>query len=342
MLVELLLATAVAADTPAVRIEVDSARHRVTVVAGPFVMPAMPEMAHGGHDMRGHYTQLYRWQWPVDCWLRGIHVQLQDSTGQPLNRRLLHHITLLNFDRRQLVRPLVERLFAFGSETKDVKLPKTIGIPMSSGFQLGMYMAWNNTSEVPVSGAYLRLEFTWMPTNMMPAPTSILPLALEAKGVSGAYSVGPGVSSKSFEFTVPVGGRIVGAGGHMHDYGEYLELVDLESNSRVIHLTASTDSTGKIHGVQRILPGIYGRGIRIKSDHRYRITAVYNNTTGATLKKGAMGAIGAAFVPDDLSRWPKVDPDDADWAEDVQWMEDLKDNVVTAEQAPAQPEHHHD
>ena len=71
------------------------------------------------------------------------------STTQPgskLNRRLLHHITLLNFDRRQLISPYVERLFAFGNETKSVMVPKTVGVPMSSGFHMGMYMAWNNTT----------------------------------------------------------------------------------------------------------------------------------------------------------------------------------------------------
>jgi hypothetical protein len=324
MLSALLLVATIAVDTPTVRVEIDSAHHQVTVVAGPFLMPAMPEMLHGGHDMRGHYTPLYRWEWPVEGWIRGFNVELYDSLGKPLNRRLLHHITVLNFDRRQLIRPYVERLFAFGSETKSVMVPKTVGIPMTPGFRMGIYMAWNNTSTTDINGAYLHLKLYWMPKNMTPAPTSVIPLVFEVKGYSGAYDIPPGVSSKSYEFTLPVSGRILGAGGHMHDFAKYLELVDVDAKKTVLHLDAHEDSTGQIHGVERTLPGIYGRGIRLTAGRKYRVTAVYDNTTGEKRVKGAMGAIGTAFVPDDMAKWPAVDPADTMWVADVQWMEDLR------------------
>jgi len=45
MISALLLATAIAVDTPTVRVEIDSSKHQVTVVVGPFVMPAMPDCA---------------------------------------------------------------------------------------------------------------------------------------------------------------------------------------------------------------------------------------------------------------------------------------------------------
>jgi hypothetical protein len=329
-----LLFAAVAIDTPTVRVEIDSSKHQMTVVVGPFVMPAMPEMAMGGHDMKGHYTPLYRFDWPIDGWVRGFDVELYDSTGQRLNRRLLHHITLLNFDRRQLISPYVERLFAFGSETKSLMVPKTVGVPMTSGFHMGMYMAWNNTSEVDIAGAYLHLRLFWMPSNMNPAPASVLPLALETRaGQSGPYNAAPGVSTRSFEFTLPASGRIVGAGGHLHDYGKFLELVDLESGKTILHLEAKDDSTGRIHGVKRVMPGIYGRGIHLSANRRYRVSATYDNPTGQTLIRGAMGAIGVAFVPDDLAQWPRVEPSDTAWQRDVAWMEALRDKYAAAKPA---------
>lgn len=343
MLSALLLIAAVAIDTPTVKVEIDSSKHQVTVVVGPFVMPAMPEMKMGGHDMKGHYTPLYKFEWPIDGWVRGFDVELYDSTGQKLNRRLLHHITLLNFDRRQLISPYVERLFAFGSETKSLMVPKTVGVPVSDGFHMGMYMAWNNTSEQDITGAYLHLRLFWMPQNMYPAPASVLPLALETRGgQSGPYNAAPGISTKSFEFTLPVGGRIVGAGGHMHDYGQFLELVDLESGKTILHLDAKKDSTGQIHGVERTMPGIYGRGIHLQANRRYRVSATYDNTTGQTLIRGAMGAIGVAFVPDDLALWPQVVASDTAWQRDVGWMEALKDNYAAADPMQGmQMEHQH-
>ena len=92
-----------------------------------------------------------------------------------------------------------------------------------------------------MAGTYLHVRLYWMPKNMNPQPTSVLPVALEVrKGESGPYTAPPGVSTKSFEFTLPVGGRIVGAGGHMHDYGEFLELVDLETGKTVLHLDSNS------------------------------------------------------------------------------------------------------
>lgn len=306
-------------------------------------MPAMPEMTMAGHDMKGHYTPLYRFNWPVDGWVRGFDVEVYDSSGQQLNRRLLHHITLLNFDRRQLISPYVERLFAFGSETKSLMVPNTVGVPMSRGFHLGMYMAWNNTTTQDISGTYLHLRLFWMPKNMNPAPTSVLPLALEVRGgMSGPYNAPPGISTKSFEFTLPVGGRIVGAGGHLHDYGKFLELVDVESGKTILHLNARTDSSGRIYGVERVLPGVYGRGTRLKANRRYRVSATYDNTTGQKLIRGAMGAVGVAFVPDNLALWPQVEPSDTAWQRDVAWMDALRDDYNSSTSAGGtQQEHHH-
>ena len=167
-------------------------------------------------------------------------------------------------------------------------------------------------------------------------------MALEVrKGESGPYTAPPGVSTKSFEFTLPVGGRIVGAGGHMHDYGEFLELVDMETGKPVLHLDSNLDSTGKIHGVARTLPGIYGRGIHLKANRRYRVSAQYNNPTGADLVRGAMGAVGVAFVPDNLSDWPKIVPTDTAWMRDVAWMESLRDRYSMAPMEGMNHEHEH-
>ncbi len=334
-------AQAMPADTPAVRVSVDSARWEVVVTAGPFTLPPMPADEHGSHDLRGHYTPLYRFTWPVSGWVRGFDASLTRPDGAPLDRRLLHHITLLNFSRRQLLGPYVERLFAFGSETRRVLVPRTVGIPVPDGSALGMYMAWANHSDTAIAGVYLRLRLHWMPRTMLPEPTSALPLAIETKGgQSGAFDLPPGPSEKSWEFEMPLDGRIIGAGGHLHDYARRVELHDLTAGRLVLRLAAHLDSLGRIHGVARTLPGIYGRGIKLHAGHRYRVTAVYQNPTGKTLKRGAMGAIGAAFVPDDFSRWPAVDSTDPAWQKDVAWMERLRLRSARAPEAPGAAHRH--
>ena len=72
----------------------------------------------------------------------------------------------------------------------------------------------------------------WTPKNQNPRPVNSLPIYMDVNltvGGSNTFDVPPGKSSKSFEFTLPVGGRLLGVGGHMHDYGVGVRLEDAET-----------------------------------------------------------------------------------------------------------------
>jgi hypothetical protein len=49
------------------------------------------------------------------------------------------------------------------------------------------------------------------------------------------------------------------------------------------------------------------RGVTVRPDHVYRLTAVYDNPTGRTIPSGGMGAAGGAVIPSDPAHWPAVD-----------------------------------
>ena len=78
------------------------------------------------------YLPVARFEWPLDTWVRGAQVKVVDGRGQPLPRQLLHHLTIENFDRRELVYPVAERLMSMGKETQDISLPRTVGVPMKA------------------------------------------------------------------------------------------------------------------------------------------------------------------------------------------------------------------
>ena len=52
----------------------------------------------------------------------------------------------VNFDRRQIVYQMVERLFGWGKETDPVMLPAGVGVPLAKGQHLGVYAMWHNDS----------------------------------------------------------------------------------------------------------------------------------------------------------------------------------------------------
>src|SRR5690606_9008681 len=93
---------------------------------------------HGSGDSRG-LSPLMRFEWPVDGWLRGFTVRLLDMDGNEMPRDVLHHVIGVNFDRRQLVYPALERFVGVGAETGDIELPRELGVPMQPGQQLGLY-----------------------------------------------------------------------------------------------------------------------------------------------------------------------------------------------------------
>ena len=202
-------------DEVAVKVTIDSAKKVVRVKAGPFHLPAMPHMDdHGMMDMgSGAMTPVYHFTWPVEGWLRGFDSGVEDSLGNKLPKKLMHHMIMINYDRRQLIYPAAERLWGAGAETGAAQLPRTIGVPLAPGSNLGLYIAWHNTLGRNLSGVKLRMTMEWMPRNQNPRPVDVLPLYMDVNltvGGANEFDVPPGRSEKAYTFSVPVEGRLLG------------------------------------------------------------------------------------------------------------------------------------
>ncbi len=320
-------ASALAGPGPAtpvsVSVAVDSSKHELTITAGPYDLPNMPPMEdHGMMDLgMSHDTPVQHFAWPIDGWFRGYRVDLVDAKGQPVPRHVMHHLIMVNFSRRQLLYSAAERLMGAGTETdEEISVPKTIGVPMTPGMKLGMYVAWHNDTGKDLEGVFLKLTMLWTPKNQNPRPVNSLPIYMDVNltvGGSNTFDVPPGKSSKAYEFTLPVSGRLLGVGGHMHDYGLGVRLEDVETGKVIARIVTTRDSAGKLLKVSRKLYGVSGDGLKLKGDHKYRVVGEYDNPTGETLVKGAMAHMVGLFVPDDMSQWPKIDPSDPTYQRDL-------------------------
>lgn len=322
-----LLLLAPAADPP-VRVAIDSSAHTVTLSAGPFTIAGAhgDGGGHGAHGHAGTAPPVLRFDWPIDGWLRGAKLTLRGLGGTPLPRRLVHHINVVNFARRQLFYPAVERTLAMGQETEDIRLPATVGIPVAPGMPMGLILAWHNEEHQPIEGVTVDLVLEYLPHNLNPRPLSVLPGYMDvvdpiAQPVD--FDLPAGEQTFSAMHRVPLSGRIIGVGGHLHDYGTSLTLDEVrDATARpVVTLRTRLDGGGKLLAVERQLPGVRGRGIPLKAGTVYRLTGAYRNLTGATIPRGAMVHMVMLFAPDRLSEWPPVDPADPEWQRDVRWLE---------------------
>lgn len=306
-------------------ITLDSARHTVVMRAGPFTAEPADHRGHHGPtahaDMLDRDDLVRRFEWPCDAWLRGFALRLEDAQGKPLPLHWIHHLKVVNFARRQLVYPITERLIAVSRESRDVKLPTSVGIPIRAGDELGIYVMWDAPLDAPTREVFIQIVLQWTPTNLLPRPVSALPFQVDVRFRVGGntFPVPPGRHEWSYEFELPIGGHLLLASGHLHDYGARLRLEDASTGAALLDIEARRDSSGRLVSIPRKLLALRGEGLRLRAGRRYRLVAVYENPTADTIP-GAMGILGGLFAPDDARRWPAIDATNADYRLDLELL----------------------
>jgi len=329
-----LVAVALASPSPqapsqspvSVQVRVDSAHREVVITAGPYRLPANPPGMHEGMEMEPEDVLVQQFSWPLTTWVRGFRLAIVDGAGRPLPRGLMHHMSMMNFDRREVVYPIVERLLGAGRETGDVVFPSTVGIPLDAGHRLGLYIMWDNQTGTEVPDAYLRLSLPWVSPRQVPKPVTALPFLVDVNFVFGganSYAIPPGRSTRTYEFSVPLAGHLLAAGGHLHDYGAGLRLEDAQSGKTLVRIRPKRAPDGRVLGMSRQLFGVRGRGPKLRPDRTYRLVVEYDNPTG-TPAPHVMGSIAGLFVPDDLRQLPALNPDDPAYRADAAWLARIK------------------
>jgi hypothetical protein len=144
--------------------------------------------------------------------------------------------------------------------------------------------------------------------------TEVLPVYFDTDnrvGGDNMWDVPPGRSEKAWEFTLPVGGSLLGVTGHLHDYGEHVRLEDAATGEVLVRLEGLKDEDGSLLSVEtrifRKWLGLRSSPLRLEAGRRYRVVGAYESPLDETLADGAMAHIVGIFAPDDMSRWPALD-----------------------------------
>lgn len=282
---------------------------RVEIVVGPVRLePNLPHLR----------VPIQAAHWPRDGWMKGYHWILVDGRGDTLPDGMLHHLGVIDPGRRQLFSPIAQRLVSAGAETGAVELPPGLGVPMSGGAPLLVVGMFANPTDRAVEEAFLRLSVRYVAKEEALLPRlSVRPFYLDVMGPLGdkSFQVPPGRTVRSWEGSPAVDARILGIGGHTHDFARRLTLVDVTTGDTVWSVEPELTRDGAVVDVPEetfLLPP----GPKLRADHVYRTTVVYENPTDDPAPHGGMGVIaGAAWT--DEGAWPPFEAGDATFLADL-------------------------
>jgi hypothetical protein len=287
------------------RVVVDSANHEVVLYAGPFRVPGMASMASMPDmpDMPGM---------PATKGMTGMDGEHADGSGK--ESHAAH-----DFAHRQLLEGDLVRFIAAGVETHNVVLPRFLGVPMKSGQPLAIYAGWHNPGPKDYEGVYIRLAMPYLPSNTLVKPIAVFPVQMDVDNTPGqpdAYDLPPGKTSRTFEFKMPIAGRFLGVGGHLHDYGVELRLEDVATGKVLSRVASQRDTAGHVLAMGRKYYPVLG--VRMEAGHRYRVVGSYDAPQKDTIASGAMAIMAGVFAPHDPSQWPLAHYDDPETHADIE------------------------
>lgn len=254
---------------------------------------------------------------PLEGWIHGFSWKLEEAGGRPLPDELLHHVNLIDPDRRELFAPIARRVMAAGRETKAQAMPRLIGYPVQPGTRLLVASMFANPLPREVA-AYLRVRLVYSRKGEgLIEPRAVYPFYLDVMGPVGQkdFPVPPGRTVRSWEFSPALDAWILGVGGHLHDYGVELRLEDATEGKVIWRAEPQTE--GGTHVVSVPSSELWWQGgLKIQRSHRYRVVAVYDNTSGRMAPAGGMGAVGGVVLAG--ADWPAVDRKDPAYVADLQ------------------------
>lgn len=281
------------------------------IEVGPVDLPAPMGMDMAGHEHEAVFPPLGIVTVPADGFLYGFDYEVLDSQGNQLPSSIVHHFNVIDPDHRELFLPISRRIMAAGGETGGQSMPWLLfGYPVSAGQRMVVSVMLHNPTGEAHSGVSLRIRLKYVKAGRPWPFFQVYPYQLDVAFPAGdkGFDLPPGESSRSYEASPAVAGRLMVMGSHLHELATKIVFEDVTDDKILwegIPTTEGAEPTGITIG------RMYRKfGTKIFPDHRYRVTVYYDNTTGATIPDGGMGVVGGVFMPAMGERWPAADLSD--------------------------------
>jgi hypothetical protein len=256
---------------------------------------------------------------PVDGWLHGFEAVMEDGQGNALPMDLLHHVNFIDPDKRDVFSPIARRVLAAGRETSQKRMPTLLGYPIQAGDRLIISSMFANPTGADFAEAYLRVRiFYSLEEDGFMQPRDVYPFYLDVMGPVGAkdFPVPPGKTVHAYEASPVIEGRILGIGGHLHDFATVLRLEDVTEGKVIWEAEPEYDAAGRLKGVSESRLWMTG-GVKVTPDHVYRIYVEYDNPMAHPAPNGGMGEIGGIIWAAKDVVWPEFRRDDPTYVADL-------------------------
>lgn len=261
-----------------------------TVRLGPLTLPA-----RSGHAAVAQMPE-YRWSVPITGWFTGYSPRLVDAGGARLPGKMLHHIALWNTARADfLCTNKEEHIFGAGGEMNQWPVLPGVGYAVEKGDAIRVDTMFHNPTAQDFPQVYLEFDVRYVAAgnarlrNVYPAWFDV-----QQCGRSG-YDLAAGPSTHAGTVTVRHAGRLLGVGGHMHDFGQSLRLS--RGADTLAELPARASAAGELQSMP-IVDFMMTGGLPLGAGDPVTTTAAYDNRSGKLLPEGAMGIVVGYFLPD--------------------------------------------
>jgi len=300
---------------PVAVVTVDARRSEITIELPPVDLPA------GAAGHHGVEIPAAVGEFPVGGAIFGFRAEAVDATGRLLPADAIHHFNVMDPADRELFLPISRRLLAIGKETGVVRLPRLlVGARIRRGERIVANAMLHNPNGQFYRGVRVRMVVNYTPEGRPWPLLAGSPWQLDVAFPVGdkSFDLPPGRSERSYEGSPAVPGDLVVIGGHLHEYGQVIELWDATAGELIWHGEPASGRNGKSGAVPIAkLYGLTRIGAHITPSHRYRVRVVYDNPTGGVVSAGGMGVIAGLFIPDRGAVWPSADPTDSLYQKDL-------------------------
>ena len=233
----------------------------------------------------------------ADCYVVGVEPDLVYADGSAANLDsgpMLHHAVFTDTTlddpvcgRDTLVGQLGRRLFASGNERTGARLPDGYGMPLSPSLWGGVAELMNMSSELRI--VYIEATVRWLPLDTAGIrPVTPVWMDIDSCGDS-EFDVGQGATDTTWDWTSNLTGRIVTAGGHVHDGGAWLGLANTTTGENVCTSVAGYGTKAQYMGsIESMSTCSWDRLATLRSGDVLRLDAHYNTSAPTQHVMGIM------------------------------------------------------
>ncbi len=224
-------------------VSTDEARHDLVAKLGPLNLPAQTDHM----SLAQPAPQVF--EVPFDGWITAYHPALVDGTGKALPGRMLHHVAFWNTARGDFLCPAkLEHIFGAGGEMNDWPALPGFGYHVHKGDRIRVTSMFHNPTNESFPNAWLVVRMEYQPE--CAGLKSVYPAWFDVKKCGDSdFPLQAGGTELQADIPVNFSGRLLGVGGHMHDYAEQLVLSDATQKQPIATLKATLDEQGHIRSM---------------------------------------------------------------------------------------------